>query len=197
MSPEEIDAAVAAALQAANGDVQEAAKALVAENYSLSQDRDTLKAETKALQDVTEYKQFKALGLTSENVGKLKSERDELAKQTAGYERASQRDAAAAAAGVSAKVLARLDEPNLTFLVKDGKAMIQDGTAEPVAFDVYARKHWPEWIPALRPGATTRQPATPSRDDRHHANGHGHRNGTLPPPPDPGTTHLNRVRNSF
>lgn len=205
-----IEAAVAK-----HGDQTSALKALVADNYAL---RDDLKAARAGLpkpgarvidgDDLKHFDAYRELGTPAE-VRKAREERDQLAAKVATHERQEVLRGVAEKAKVSFPVLARLAGDGLTFEPKTVKVQgkdvevlhVKDGEAAPVPFDDYAAKHWAEFLPALKPGATKTEPtrpnATPVRADLN--------NPYLPatlPPPDPASQsiaarHLATVRSGF
>jgi hypothetical protein len=205
MTPEELDKLVSATLAEHGGDELEAMKSLAAEHYATSQDLEAIRADIKATQaklppegarvlsgdDVTDYDAYKAFG-SPEDVAKILAEHEQSAKVLAGHQRNDELTAAATAAGVTLSVLKRIAEPGQKFEVRNGRAYVKDGDSEPVGFEVYARKHWKDWLPALRQAPTARPSGAPSRSNGHHANGNG-------PPAKPTITDtwMNRVRGSF
>jgi hypothetical protein len=201
--PPNLDALVADALKAAGGDATECLKALVADQLAMAQDRAIAKTERQQMEDVLEFQEYKALGMTPEEVGKLYADTGRLKAECEGHERGMLLDAVAATAGVSAAVLKRLDSPEIVYEVRENRVWVKAGDGPRMAFDAFAAKTWPDMVPALRPGAKSRQPATPNRDDGHILGGRAngvHRNGTAPPPPPPkdvGAIFLQRARRMF
>jgi hypothetical protein len=120
-------------------------------------------------------------------------------EENAVYRQSSHLDAVATAAGVSAVVLKRLAlaEPDLKFLIKDGRALVSAGGAVPRPLLDHAKSAWPEMLPALIPGgagqqarqnpATARQRVVPAQPTERRSGG----------PLNVTERHMINVRNSF
>lgn len=168
---------------AKHGDQTQALKVFAADLYAAKDDLKAVRSKLPADgalvltgDDAREWGAYRNLGKPSD-LKRAVEERETFASENATHRRNDELSIVAEKAGVKLPVLKTL-AGSLVFgeakiKGKDGKeAVVQtvkDGDAEPVAFDEYATKHWGDFLPALKPTATTtttvRQPGTPSRTE--------------------------------
>ncbi len=166
---------------AKHGDQTAALKAFAADLYAAKDDLKAMRAKLPpdgsvmlAGDDVKHYEAYKGLGTPAE-IRKAKEERDTLAAENSTFKRDTELRGVAEKAGVKFAVLKALAGPGLTFEPKTVKVQgkdveimhVKDGEAAPVPIDDYAKKHWSEFLPALKPGAIaeTRVNPTPNRQE--------------------------------
>lgn len=198
---------------AKHGDQTQALKVFAADLYAAKDDNKALKAKLPADgalvltgEDAKAWGAYQSLGKPSD-IRKTIDEHGTLATENATHRRNDELSIVAEKTGVKLPVLKTL-AGSLVFgeakvKGKDGKETtvptVKDGEAEPVPFDEYAAKHWSDFLPALKPTATTtttvRQPGTPSRTEATRpVLGAARQEGA---PPTQTERHLAAVRGAF